>query len=49
MEKVFYSEGGEALEPVAQRGGGCLFPGQFQGSEHLIELQISLFTAGELD
>jgi len=33
-EEVFYSEGGEALEQVAQRGGGCCIPGQVgRGSE----------------
>ena len=26
-KKVFYSEGGEALELVAQQCGGCLVPG----------------------
>jgi len=30
-EKVFYSEGGEALAQVAQRSGGYLIPGDFQG------------------
>lgn len=38
---------------VAQIAGGCLTPGATQGqagpgSEHLIELQASLFSAGEL-
>ena len=47
-------QGGEALEKVAQRGRGCPIPGDIQGqagwsSEHLMELQVSLFTAGELD
>ena len=28
---MFYSEGGEALEEAAQRGGGCPVPGDFQG------------------
>ena len=42
-KKVFYSEGGEALEQAAQRGGGCPVPGDTQGeagpgSEHLMEL-----------
>ena len=40
--------GGEALAQVAQRGGRCSIPGGTQGqagrsSEHLIELQVSLF------
>ena len=30
-EKVFNSEGGEALKQVAQRGGGCRIPGDIQG------------------
>ena len=30
-EEVFYSKGGEALEQVAQRGGGCPIPGDVQG------------------
>ena len=30
-KKVFYSEGGEALELVAQRCGACSVPGDFQG------------------
>ena len=29
-EKVSYSEGGEALEWVVQRCGGCPIPGDFQ-------------------
>ena len=53
-EKVFYSKGREALAHVAQRGGGCFIPGDTQGqagqgSEYLMELWVSLFTAGELD
>jgi len=28
---VFYSEGGEALEQVGQRCGGCPVPGDVQG------------------
>ena len=50
-----YNKGREALEQVAQRRGGCFIPGDIQiqsqagrGSEHLIELQVSLFSAGEL-
>jgi len=31
MEKVFYSEGGKALEQTAQKCGGCPVPGDFQG------------------
>ena len=51
-EKVFYSESGEALAQVAQRGGGCPIPKDTQhqarwGSEHLMELWVSLFIAGE--
>ena len=29
--KVFYGDGGEALEQVAQRGGGSPIPGDIQG------------------
>ena len=51
---AFYCKGGEALAQVAQRGGGCPIPGDTQGqagrgSEHLMELQVSLFIAEELD
>ena len=28
---MFYSEGGETLEEVAQRGGRCPIPGNVQG------------------
>ena len=50
-EKNFYDKGGEALAQVAQRGGGCPIPAHTQrsgwmGSEHLMELWVSLFTAG---
>ena len=31
MEKIFYSEGGDALEQVAQRCGLCPIPGDCQG------------------
>jgi len=42
------------LEQFAQRGGGRPIPGDTQGqagwgSEHLMELEVSLFIAGELD
>ena len=42
-ENVFWSEGGEALEQIAQRGDGCPTPGDTKGqagrgSEHVIEL-----------
>ena len=30
-EDIFYTEGGEALERVAQRGGRCTLPGNNQG------------------
>jgi len=30
-EEIFYSEGGEALEQAAQRGGGGPIPGNIQG------------------
>jgi len=30
-EEILYSEGGEALEPVAQRNCGCPFLGSVQG------------------
>ena len=41
IRKMLYSEGGEALDQVAQRCGGCPIPGDFQGeagpgSEHLM-------------
>ena len=44
----------EALAQVAQRCSGCLIPGDTQGqagqgSEHLMELWMSLFIEGELD
>ena len=53
-EKVLYNTGGEVQEQAAQRGGWCPVPRDIQGQaepgpEHLIELQMSLFTAGELD
>ena len=51
-EIVFYIQGGEAVAQAAQRGGGCSIPGGTQGqtgwgSEHLMELWMSLFIAGE--
>ena len=53
---VFYNKGSQAVEQAAQICGGCPCPistdtqGQTgQGSEHLMELQVSLFIAGELD
>ena len=50
-EKVFYTKGGKALAQVAQRGGGCPVLGDTQGQagrgpEHLMELWVSLFSAG---
>jgi len=53
-EVFFCNKGSEALAQVAQRCGGCSVPGHIQGqagwgSEHLIELGVSLLTAGELD
>ena len=54
-KKGFFSKGdGEAPTQVAQRGGGYPIPGDTQGqagrgSEHLMELWVSLFTARELD
>ena len=49
----FSGSGGEALEQVAQRGGGCPIPGDTEsqagwGAEQL-DLQVSLFIARELD
>ena len=48
----FSGSGGEALEQVAQRGGGCPIPGDSGqagwGAEQL-DLQVSLFIARELD
>ena len=51
---MFYAKGDEALAQVAQKVGGCPVPGYIQsqagrGSEHLKELSVSLFIAGELD
>ena len=53
-EEVFYTKSSEAWELVAQKGGGCHVSGDIQsqsglGSEHLIELQVSVLIAGELD
>ena len=53
MDGVQWQDG-EAVAQVAQTGGGCPIPGDIQGqagwgSEHLMELQVSLFTAGQLD
>jgi len=47
-------KGGEALAQVAQRCGGSPVLGDIQGqvgpdADHLIELQMSVFIAGELD
>jgi len=30
-EEIFHDEGGETLEQVAQRGGGCPIPANIQG------------------
>ena len=51
---VFYNEGGEALEQVAQRCGGCPIPEDFQGKARSGPGQpdlpvVSLFVALELD
>ena len=51
---MFHSKGDEALEQAAQRDGGLSIPGDIQGQaglgcEHLMELYVSLFIAGELD
>lgn len=53
-EKSFSNKGGEAPAQDAQRGSGCLIPGEIQGqdrlgSEYLIKLQVSLFIARGLD
>ena len=42
------------MAQAAQRGGGCPIPGDSRGqagrgSEHLMELWVSLFIAGEFD
>ena len=34
-EKAFYNKSGEAVEHVAQRGGGCPIPGNIQGQAGL--------------
>jgi len=52
--KGFYNKGSEALAQVAQRSGGCPILADIQGqagqgSEHLMELWLSLFIAGEVD
>ena len=31
MEEIFYNDGAETLEEVAQRGCGCPIPGSVQG------------------
>ena len=54
IRRNFFTQSGDALEQVAQRGGRCPIPGDNQGqagqgSEHLIQLQVSLFIAEELD
>jgi len=53
-EKIFYSEGGEALEQVAQCCGWCPIPGDFQGEAGSGPSQpdravVSLCIARELD
>ena len=54
LKEVFYNKGSESLAQVAQKGGGCPIPGDTRGqagqsSEHLMELWVFLFIAGELD
>jgi len=55
MEEMFYSEGGETLAQVSQRGGRCPIPGApFQARldgalSTLIQLKRSLLAAGGLD
>ena len=51
---MFYSEGCEAVEQVAQRSGGSPILGDVEGqagwgSGHLMELWVSLLIAGALD
>jgi len=53
-KKFFSHEGGETLEWVAQRGGGCPILGNIQGqvgrgSEQPGLVEVSLLTAGNLD
>jgi len=53
-KKYFYDKGREALAQVAQRGCGCSISGHIKGqagwgSERLIQLQVSLFVARDLD
>ena len=53
-KKLFYNKGGKALAQVAQRCGGCpvLRNSRGQagwGSEQLMELWVSLFSAWGLD
>ena len=46
----FYAEGGETLEQVAQRGGGCPIPGNIQAQlSKVIPLKVALLVAGGLD
>ena len=52
--QIGYKGGSEAVAQTAQRGGGCPIPGGTQhwaewGSEQLMEVQVSLFIAWELD
>ena len=49
--RSFFDKDGEALLQVAQSTGGYPIPGDTQGQagwgcEHLMELQVSLITAG---
>ena len=50
-EKVFYCEGGKALEQIALRYGGCPVTADFQDGalSNLFKLWMSLFTARDLE
>jgi len=48
-KKIFYSEGSEALEQVAQRGSGCPIPGDFQRPQQPDPAVGFWFFAGKLD
>lgn len=52
MENIFYSEGGEAAEQVAQTHGGCTvhFKTRLdQALSNVIQLWMSLFIVEQLD
>jgi len=51
---MYYTEGGETLEQIAQRGGKCPIPGNIHvrldgDLSNLIQLKICRFIVGGLD